>query len=111
MRLNVFEDGREIAEKGEVRFDFASREKLHFKVRSQSDESVEYDVDVGRKWNEINCGCHFGVTHGRKSKTLLDQDTGGLCKHMTAVVHYISENREALENLVENAETPESGSP
>lgn len=111
MRLNVFGDGQSIFRKGEVRFDFVSREKVHFKVRSQSDDLKEYNVDIGKKWNEINCGCEFGVTHGRKSKTLLDQDTGGMCKHMIAVIHYISENQEALENLVEDAETPESGPP
>jgi len=107
MRLNVFEDGRKIAEKGEVRFDFSSKEKIHFKVRSQSDPEKEYQVDVGRKWNAVNCDCH----HGRKSKTLFDKDTGGICKHMVAVIRYISENRGALENLVEDAETPRSGSP
>ena len=111
MRLNVFEDGREIAENGEVRFDFSSREKIHFAVRSQSEEAREYQVDVGRKWNAVNCDCHFGVTHGRKSKTLFDKDTGGICKHMVAVILYISENTAALENLVEDAGTPESGSP
>jgi len=111
MRLNVFEDGKEIAEKGEVRFDFSSREKAHFKVRSQSEPETEYQVDVGRKWNAVNCDCHFGVTHGRGSKTLFDKDTGGICKHMVAVIRYISENRGALENLVEDAETPGSGSP
>jgi len=110
LRLKVFRDGQEIFEDGEVRFDFESREKAHFKVRSQSDEAREYQVDVGKKWNAVNCDCHFGVTHGRKSKTLFDRDTGGLCKHMVAVIHYISENSEALENIIENAETLEGGS-
>lgn len=111
MRLKVFEDGKDIFESHEVRFDFASRERLHFKVRSQSEEDREYQVDVGKKWNSLNCDCHFGVTHGRGSKMLASNDTGGICKHMVAVVHYISENREALENLAENADTPEDRSP
>lgn len=115
MRLNVFEDGKDIFEDGEVVPDpdmFVSRRQLHFRVKSQSDSPQDhYKVDVGKKWNSLNCGCHFGVTHGRGSKTLLDQDTGGVCKHIVAVVLYISENREALENLVENTETPEIGSP
>lgn len=111
MRLNVFQDGKEIFEDTEVRFDFASQEHIHFIVRSQSDEGREYKVDVGKKWNEINCGCHFGVTHGRGPKTIMGGDTGGLCKHMVAVIHYISENAEALENLVEDAEKPGRESP
>lgn len=115
MRLKVFEDGKKIFEDGEVVPDpecFSSRDRLHFRVRSQSENGFqEYNVDVGKKWNPVNCDCHFGVTHGRKSKMLMDQDTGGICKHMVAVIHYISENRGALENLAENADTPERGSP
>lgn len=116
MRLNVFQDGKKIFEDTEVIPDpelFDSGDKIHFKVRSQSEDQSreEYNVDVGKKWNAINCDCHFGVTHGRGPKTIMGGDTGGLCKHMIAVIHYISENAEQLENLVEDAETPERESP
>lgn len=72
--MSVWEDGKKLLEEGEVEFLRQTEEKKYFKVK-------DYNVDVGR-WNELTCGCYFGVTHGVK---------GRLCKHKVAVILWLCE--------------------
>jgi len=67
--MGVWSKGLILFKEDEVEFDRKNNGVMYFNVK-------DYNVKV-RKWNIIDCGCHYGVTHGTN---------GGHCKHIVAVI-------------------------
>jgi len=68
--MGVWSKGLKLFMEGEVDYDRKNKGVIYFNVK-------DYNVKV-RKWNELECGCRFGVTVGARKNRL--------CSHCVAVV-------------------------